>query len=75
LDCFFLSFFLAINSIVTEARDTNCVVVLAGKFGSRLIEKRSSLGPRDRLSEGKVETDPVFVTTSTGSRFARTEPR
>jgi hypothetical protein len=32
LDCFFLSFFLAINSIVTKARDTNCVVVLAGKF-------------------------------------------
>src|SRR5688572_9213268 len=30
LDCFFLSFFLAINSIVTKARDTNCVVVLAG---------------------------------------------
>jgi hypothetical protein len=53
LDCFFFSFFLAINSIVTEARDTNCVVVLAGKFGSRLIEKRSSLGPRDRLREEK----------------------
>jgi hypothetical protein len=30
LDCFFLSFFLANNSIVIEARDTNCVVVLAG---------------------------------------------
>jgi hypothetical protein len=30
LDCFFSSFFLVINSIVTEARDTNCVVVLAG---------------------------------------------
>jgi hypothetical protein len=53
LDCFFLSFFLAINSIVTEASDTNYVVVLAGKFGSRLIEKRSSLGPRDHLREGK----------------------
>jgi hypothetical protein len=54
LDRFFsFSFFLAINSIVTKARDTNCVVVLAGKFGSRLIEKRSSLGPRDRLREGK----------------------
>jgi hypothetical protein len=53
LDCFFFSFFLAINLIVTEARDTNCVVVLAGKFGSRLIEKRSSLGPRDRLREEK----------------------
>jgi hypothetical protein len=25
------------NSIVTKARDTNCVVVLAGKFCSRLI--------------------------------------
>jgi hypothetical protein len=32
LDCFFLSFLLANNSIVTEARDTNCVVILAGKF-------------------------------------------
>jgi hypothetical protein len=53
LDCSFLSFFLAINSIITEARDTNCVVVLAGKFVSRLIEKRISLGPRDRLREGK----------------------
>jgi hypothetical protein len=30
LDCFSFSFFLVINSIVTEARDTNCVVVLAG---------------------------------------------
>jgi hypothetical protein len=30
LDCFFFSFFLVINSIVIEARDTNCVVVLAG---------------------------------------------
>jgi hypothetical protein len=31
LDCFFsFSFFLEIHSIVTEARDTNCVVVLAG---------------------------------------------
>jgi hypothetical protein len=53
LDCLFLSFILAINSIVTKARDTNCVVVLAAKFDSRLIEKRSSLGPRDRLIEGK----------------------
>jgi hypothetical protein len=32
LNCFLLSFFLANNSIVTKARDTNCVVVLAGKF-------------------------------------------
>jgi hypothetical protein len=53
LDCFFFSFFLAIISIVIKAKDTNCVVVLAGKFGSLLIEKRSSLGPRDRLREGK----------------------
>jgi hypothetical protein len=28
----FLSIFLAINSIVTKARDINCVVVLAGKI-------------------------------------------
>jgi hypothetical protein len=32
------SFFLVIkHSLVTKARDTNCVVVLAGKFCSRLI--------------------------------------
>jgi hypothetical protein len=55
LDCFFFSFFLAIISIVIKARDTNCVVVLAGKFGSHLIEKRSSLGPRDPLREGKLK--------------------
>jgi hypothetical protein len=31
LDCFFFFLILlVINSIVTEARDTNCVVVLAG---------------------------------------------
>jgi hypothetical protein len=31
LDCFFsFSFFLVNHSLVTEARDTNCVVVLAG---------------------------------------------
>jgi hypothetical protein len=30
LDCFFFSFLLVINSIVTEARDTNCVVILVG---------------------------------------------
>jgi hypothetical protein len=34
LDCFFLSFFLAIISFVIEARDTNCVVVLAGTLCS-----------------------------------------
>jgi hypothetical protein len=40
-----------------------------------LIKKRSSLGLSDRLREGeRVERDPVFVTTSTGSRLARTEP-
>jgi hypothetical protein len=32
LDCFFFSFFLAIISIVIKARDTNCVVVLAGSL-------------------------------------------
>jgi hypothetical protein len=30
LDCFFFSFFPMIKSIVTKARDTNCVVILAG---------------------------------------------
>jgi hypothetical protein len=48
----FVSHSFVINLIVTEARDTNCVVVLAGTV-SRLIEKRSSLGLSDRLREGK----------------------
>jgi hypothetical protein len=54
----FLSIFLAINSIVTKARDTNCVVVLAGKFRSCLIEKKKltrSEGPFER-GKGLKET-------------------
>jgi hypothetical protein len=53
LDCFFLSFFLAINSIVTKARDTNCVVVLAGKFCSRWIEKKKLTRPEGPFERGK----------------------
>jgi hypothetical protein len=49
----FLSIFLAINSIVTKARDTNCVVVLTGKFVPVSLRRRNSLGPRDCLREGK----------------------
>jgi hypothetical protein len=37
LDCFFLSFFLVNNSIVTEARDTNCVVVTTQLRLDRLV--------------------------------------
>jgi hypothetical protein len=51
---FFLTCSCDQNSFVIEARGTNCVVALAGKFCSRFdFEKRSSLGPRDRLREGK----------------------
>jgi hypothetical protein len=32
LDCFSSSFFLVPNSIVTKARDTNCVVILVGTY-------------------------------------------
>jgi hypothetical protein len=39
------------------------------------LRRESSLGPRDRLREGRVERDPAFVASSTGSRFERTEPR
>jgi hypothetical protein len=55
LDHFFsLAFFLVIkHSLVIEARDTNCVVVLAGSLIPKWFEKRISLGPRDRLREGK----------------------
>jgi hypothetical protein len=42
---------------------------------SHLIEEKGSLGLGDRLERERVERDLVFVTTSTGSRFARTEPQ
>jgi hypothetical protein len=41
------------NSLVIEARDTNFVVVLAGTLCFICLRRRSSLGPRDRLREGK----------------------
>ena len=43
LDCF-LSFILSCDqySLVTKARDTNCVVVLAGKFYSRVDLRREA---------------------------------
>jgi hypothetical protein len=77
LDRFFsFAFFLVIkHSLVIEARGTNRVVALAGSLIPKRFEKRSSLGPRDRLREGRVERDPAFVASSTGSRFERTEPR
>jgi hypothetical protein len=37
LDCFFFSFVLVIISIVNKARDTNCVVVLAGSLVPKVI--------------------------------------
>jgi hypothetical protein len=43
---------------------------------TREIKEEGSLGLSDRLRERKrVERYPVFVTTSTGTRFFRTEPR
>jgi hypothetical protein len=58
LDRFFsFSFFLVINSIVTEARDTNCVVVLAGTLCPADWEEKltRSKGPFER-GKGLKET-------------------
>jgi hypothetical protein len=52
LDCFLAHSFLRSNSLVIEARDTNLVVILVGTV-FQVIEKKSLLGPRDRLREGK----------------------
>jgi hypothetical protein len=71
----FLIFSLQSNSFVIKARDTKLVVVLAGNFVFQVIEKRKLTRSVDRLREGRVERDPAFVASSTGSRFARTEPR
>jgi hypothetical protein len=42
---------------------------------TREIKEEASLGLSDRLREGRVEKDPVFVTTSMGTRFFGTEHR
>jgi hypothetical protein len=47
-----------------------CEVLVA-----REIKEEGSLGLSDRLSEGKSWNDPVFVTSSTGTRFFGSEPR
>jgi hypothetical protein len=39
------------------------------------IKEEGSLGLSDRLREGRVEIDSVFVTSSTRTRFFGTEPR
>jgi hypothetical protein len=39
------------------------------------IKEEGSLGLSDRLREERVEIDPVFVTSSTETRFFGTEPR
>jgi hypothetical protein len=39
----------------------------------QVIEKRKLTRSVDRLREGRVERDPAFVASSTGSRFARTD--
>jgi hypothetical protein len=63
------------NSLVIEARDTNLVVVLVGTLCSKWL-RRIAHSVRGTVWEREsVERDPVFVTTSTGSRFARTEPQ
>jgi hypothetical protein len=49
------------------------VVALAGKFCSRLIEKKkSSLGPRDRLREGTLQETHKF---SWAGLFSSADPR
>jgi hypothetical protein len=76
LDCFLLSHSFLRSILVTKARDINCVVVLAGKFCSRLIWEEKAHSVRGTVWEREgVEKDPTFVASSTGSRFARTEPR
>ena len=39
------------------------------------IKEEGSLGLSDRLREGRVEIDSVFVTSSTRTRFFGTKPR
>jgi hypothetical protein len=72
---FFFFSILTLKCFVSKARDTNCVVVLAGsKWPVRLRKKAHSVYVTVWERE-RVERDPVFVTTSTGTRFFRTESR
>jgi hypothetical protein len=71
----FFLILLAIKLICKRGKRHQLCGGPCGNFVFQLIEKRSSLGLGDRLRGERVERDPVFVTTSTGSRFARTEPR
>jgi hypothetical protein len=78
LDCFLLShsFLRLILTCNRGKRHQLC----GGPCGEVLfpvdLRRESSLGPRDHLREREgVEKDLAFVASSTGSRFARTEPR
>jgi hypothetical protein len=52
---------MIINSFVTKARDTNCVVVLARKFYSRVDLRREAHSVRGTVWEReRVEKDPAF---------------
>jgi hypothetical protein len=75
LDCFLSHSFLTSNSLVIEARDTNRVVVLLGTLCSNRLRRKAHSVQGTVWERERVERDPVFVTTSTGSRLARTEPR
>jgi hypothetical protein len=46
-------FLVTLKSFVSKARDTNCVVVLAGSKSPVRSKEESSLGLGDRLREGK----------------------
>jgi hypothetical protein len=71
---FFLDSLLRSNSLVIEARDTNFVVILVGTCVPSDWEEKAHSVRGTVWERERVERDPVFVTTSTGSRFARTEP-
>jgi hypothetical protein len=46
-----------------------------GVLVTREIKEEGSLGLSDRLREERVGIDPVFVTSSMGTRFFGTKPR
>jgi hypothetical protein len=69
------SSFLFFKWLVIKGRNTKCVVVLVG-YKWPVWLRRKLIRSKWPFERGKrVERDPVFVTTSTGTRFFRTEPR
>jgi hypothetical protein len=66
----FLSRSYSLDCNLRQEAPKLCVETLAG-LGVPEIVKQGSTGLRDRLREGRVERDPAYVASSTGTHILR----